>query len=352
MLLDQIKALADGSRASSGSASGTPAGGSSAGSSPADANPDAPRIVFFGGKGGVGKSTIASAVALGLAEDGYSVQLVSTDPAHNLGHMWQQAVGARSVTAQASANLHLLELDPAATTKAHIAQVEDTMRRMMPERLHGEVAKHLDLARNSPGTHEAAMVEAIAQVVEDSDHNFLIFDTAPSGHTARLLAVPELMNAWTQGLMNRREKSERFSELIRGMDPKHTATDAVDRRNQELRSILHKRQQRFARLRDALQQQSVFYLVLTAEKVPVLETAELYAELAKTGIRVGGAVVNRRSPADQGEFLANRRRLEDAALDDLHRRLPQVRVTEVPLLDSEVGTPAALAEIAAHLGHG
>lgn len=71
MLLEQIKALADGSRASSGSAGGNPAGSSSTDSSPADANPDAPRIVFFGGKGGVGKSTIASAVALGLAEDGF-----------------------------------------------------------------------------------------------------------------------------------------------------------------------------------------------------------------------------------------------------------------------------------------
>ena len=343
MLLDQIRALADG-----GAGAASPAG---------PAHSTEPRIVFFGGKGGVGKSTIASAVALGLAEAGYSVQLVSTDPAHNLGHMWEQTVGAKGaaakgVAAKASANLHLLELDPAATTKAHISQVENTMRRMMPERLHGEVTKHLDLARNSPGTHEAAMVEAIAQVVEDSRHDFIIVDTAPSGHTSRLLAVPELMNAWTQGLMNRRDKSERFSELIRGMDPKHTAEDGVDRRNQELRSILHKRQQRFARLRDALQNQSVFYLVLTAEKVPVLETAELHAELTKTGISVGGAVVNRRSPADQGEFLANRRRLEDAALEDLHRRLPQVNVTEVPLLDSEVGTPAALAEIAAYLTRG
>ena len=343
MLLDQIRALADG-----GAGAASPAG---------PAHRAEPRIVFFGGKGGVGKSTIASAVALGLAEAGYSVQLVSTDPAHNLGHMWEQTVGAKGVAAKgaaakASDNLYLLELDPAATTKAHISQVEKTMRRMMPERLHGEVTKHLDLARNSPGTHEAAMVEAIAQVVEDSHHDFIIVDTAPSGHTSRLLAVPELMNAWTQGLMNRRDKSERFSELIRGMDPKHTAEDGVDRRNQELRSILHKRQQRFARLRDALQQQSVFYLVLTAEKVPVLETAELHAELRKTGISVGGAVVNRRSPADQGEFLANRRRLEDAALEDLHRRLPQVHVTEVPLLDSEVGTPAALAEIAAYLTHG
>lgn len=344
MLLEQIKALVDDSAGAGGggdrSTGGSGASGSGAGR----------RIIFFGGKGGVGKSTIASAVALGLAQNGYSVQLVSTDPAHNLGHMWEQTVGSAGAAAAVTANLDLLELDPAATTEAHIAQVEDTMRRMMPERLHGEVAKHLDLARNSPGTHEAAMVEAIAQVVEDSTHDFLIFDTAPSGHTSRLLAVPELMNAWTQGLMNRRDKSERFSELIRGMDPKHTAEDSVDRRNQELRSILHKRQQRFARLRDALQNQAVFYLVLTAEKVPVLETAELHAELTKTGITVGGAVVNRRSPADQGEFLANRRRLEDTALDDLHRRLPQVAVTEVPLLDSEVGTPAALAEIAAHLG--
>lgn len=344
MLLEQIKALVDDSAGAGGggdrSTGGSGASGSGAGR----------RIIFFGGKGGVGKSTIASAVALGLAQNGYSVQLVSTDPAHNLGHMWEQTVGSAGAAAAVTANLDLLELDPAATTEAHIAQVEDTMRRMMPERLHGEVAKHLDLARNSPGTHEAAMVEAIAQVVEDSTHDFLIFDTAPSGHTSRLLAVPELMNAWTQGLMNRRDKSERFSELIRGMDPKHTAEDSVDRRNQELRSILHKRQQRFARLRDALQNQAVFYLVLTAEKVPVLETAELHAELTKTGITVGGAVVNRRSPADQGEFLANRRRLEDTALDDLHRRLPQVAVSEVPLLDSEVGTPAALAEIAVHLG--
>ena len=139
MLLDQIRALADG------------------GASPADST--TPHIVFFGGKGGVGKSTIASAVAFGLAEAGYSVQLVSTDPAHNLGHMWEQTVGAKGVAAKASANLHLLELDPAATTEAHISQVENTMRRMMPERLHGEVTKHLDLARNSPGTHEAAMLE-------------------------------------------------------------------------------------------------------------------------------------------------------------------------------------------------
>lgn len=342
MLLEQIKALVD---------DGDAGGGAGADGADADsAGAAGRRIIFFGGKGGVGKSTIASAVALGLARDGYSVQLVSTDPAHNLGHMWEQTVGSAGAAAAVTANLDLLELDPAATTEAHIAQVEDTMRRMMPERLHGEVAKHLDLARNSPGTHEAAMVEAIAQVVEDSTHDFLIFDTAPSGHTSRLLAVPELMNAWTQGLMNRRDKSERFSELIRGMDPKHTAEDSVDRRNQALRSILHKRQQRFARLRDALQNQAVFYLVLTAEKVPVLETAELHAELTKTGITVGGAVVNRRSPGDQGEFLANRRRLEDTALDDLHRRLPQVAVTEVPLLDSEVGTPAALADIAAHLG--
>lgn len=61
------------------------------------------RIMFFGGKGGVGKSTIASAVALGLAQNGYSVQLVSTDPAHNLGHMWEQTVGSAGAAAAVTA---------------------------------------------------------------------------------------------------------------------------------------------------------------------------------------------------------------------------------------------------------
>ncbi|MGV0352938.1 ArsA family ATPase [Corynebacterium confusum] len=290
-------------------------------------------VTFFGGKGGVGKTTLAAAAAWKAAQR-YSTLLVSTDPAHNLGHLWD--VSLNDAPKAVADRLDVVEIDPGEVTEKHLTEVRSTMQKMMPQRLHSQVDHHLDLARQSPGTHESALLERMADLV-DSGYERIIFDTAPSGHTARLVELPEIMQAWTDGLLERRDRSDRFTSLVRGLGGD---TDKVDKRNQEIRSILWRRRERFVRLRETLQQDSEFYLVLTPERLPVLETKQFYSQLRNSGMTIGGVIVNRRSPKGQGSFMDARRRVEDEALKSLG--LPTV---EVPLLPADVG-PEQLGFIA------
>ena len=202
------------------------------------------------------------------------------------------------------------------------------------------------------------MLERVAELVDTQGVDHIIFDTAPSGHTSRLLALPELMAAYTGGLMQRREQSDKFSRALRGLGG--ADEDPVQRRNQQIRTTLLRRRRKFERLRDILTDPArcTFTIVLTAERLPVLESTELYDDLTQHHIRVSGLVVNRRSPADTagagagssaGEFLAARRAVEDEALALLDAKLPNVPRVELPWLPGEIGTRAALADIASRL---
>jgi arsenite-transporting ATPase len=317
------------------------------------------RVLFVGGKGGVGKTAVASATALAQARAGRRVLVVSTDPAHNLGHLWERPVGDR-ITPLArdlgGGALDGIEVDPVATTGAHLAAVGATIRRLMPEHLAAEVDKHMELARDSPGTHESAVLERIAELVDTGldDYDLIVFDTAPSGHTARLMALPEIMSAWTEGLLRRRGRAEKFGAALRGLEDRDAAGESIvgtgrprdprEERDLEIRRILLRRRERFEALREVLvdAERCSFVIVLAAERLPVLETVELHEQLVRAGVHVGALVVNKRSPADAGDFLAERRALEEVHVATLRGALPGVPLLQVPLLPGDVVGQEAL----------
>lgn len=308
------------------------------------------RILFVGGKGGVGKTSLASATALARARQGGRVLVVSTDPAHNLGHLWQRDVGDEPVRLADGSDggfVDGMEIDPERTITRHLAAVEQTMIQMLPERQHAQAREHLERARLAPGSHESAVLERIAEAAElaEQEYDLVIFDTAPSGHTLRLLALPGQLAGWTDTLLRNRDRSERFSAAMRGLTGKG---DQASSSEAELRRTLLRRRERFDRLQHAITDAETcgFVVVFTAEALPVAETLEVVESLNGMHVTVSALVANRRSPADAGELLQARRQMEDRHLGAVRTAVPGVPVLEVPLVAGELTGAAALGALA------
>jgi arsenite/tail-anchored protein-transporting ATPase len=307
------------------------------------------RILFVGGKGGVGKTTTASALALCLSERGERCLLVSTDPAHSLGDLFDRRIGDREV--ELAPNLWGMEIDPDAQVEQHLEAVKRTMRDLVQPHLHSEIDRQMALARQSPGAVEAAMLERMSELMIAAGDRFdrVIFDTAPTGHTLRLLSLPEIMAAWTDGLLRQRDRSDSWNASLKRLNPRPgvgddlSFVDAVsepeDERSSRVRNILLERRRKFYQARRLLLNADVsgFILVLIPEKLPILESRKAVEALDGYEVPVLGLVVNRVLPdSPLGDFLEQRREQEGAYLRQIDQIFSDQHRIHIPLMPRDV----------------
>lgn len=336
-------------------------------------------VLFVGGKGGVGKTTTAAGLAVHLAQAGDRVLLVSTDPAHSLGDLFDERIGDRETEllgpTPAGGTLVALEIDPRAEVDAYLDRVKDHMRGFTRPAMYDEIERQLELARHSPGATEAALMDRVAELVHEGPERFdrVIFDTAPTGHTLRLLALPELMLAWTDGMLRSRDRSDTAGEGLRRLkkrkrDRDREAADEprgddlswfddpgpedTDPRAHRIREVLLERRRRFLRARRRMLDPAAtaFVLVLTPERLPILESRNALAALREHGVPVAGVVVNRVLPADAtGDFLDERRRREAEYLEWIDREFGELPRVRVPLETGDIEGTEALGRVGGRL---
>ncbi|MBT2216245.1 TRC40/GET3/ArsA family transport-energizing ATPase [Virgibacillus dakarensis] len=288
------------------------------------------KIIFVGGKGGVGKSTSAAAIAWKAAKDGYKTLLVSTDPAHNLGDIFNHKIGG-TIT-RITGKLQALEIDPEIETNNYIKGVKENIKGVVHSGMIAEVHRQLDTAKASPGADEAALFDKLITIILEEGKHFdkLIFDTAPTGHTIRLLSLPELMGIWIEGMLEKRKKTnDNYTQLLNDGEP---VEDPIY-------DVLKTRQQRFSQARDLLLDGNVtgFVFVLNPERLPILETKKAIELLDKYHLHVRTLIVNKVLPNDvDGDFFLRRKKHEKQYLKMIAATFPDKQRFYVPLLSHDI----------------
>jgi arsenite-transporting ATPase len=251
------------------------------------------RFVFFGGKGGVGKTTVSSAYAHRCARAGLDTLLVSTDPAHSTADVFDQRFGDDPQAVDGYDSLWAMEIDPEREVSEHLMEIKRALGDQVSPSIVNEIDRQVELAHQTPGAHEAALFDRFIEVMRESDdYDRVVFDTSPTGGTLRLLSLPEYLEGWIDRLLSKREQSVDLYEkaAIGDLEPRRSSVgDPIIAR-------LRERKENFEFAGETLRERSQFFLVMNPDELSLRETERAIESYDERDLPIGGLVMNRLTP--------------------------------------------------------
>ena len=304
------------------------------------------RLLLFGGKGGVGKTTTSTASAIHLADCGLKVLLVSSDPAHSTSDSLGVEIGTEPTPVPGVEGLYGLEMDPESKLSNLLPKLGNMVDGMnsggglgglggLGMMLDPSAKQEFDEIKSDvktsdmilPGLDEALAFDELLKHVEDPNWDVIVFDTAPTGHTLRFLSLPEIIEAWSGRLVRLMRVSGGIRSMLFGR-----------KESEEMKQELERFRNRVLHVRRVLSdpQLTSFTLVTIPEKMGVNETVRAYSSLIEYHLPVSACIVNRVTPQFDHPFLKNRREAELKRITELEEQLTSVEVSSMELLDQEV----------------
>jgi arsenite/tail-anchored protein-transporting ATPase len=303
------------------------------------------KYIFFGGKGGVGKTVMAGATAVSQAERGKRTLLASTNPVHSLSGLLDQNVFGRHTPVNGVPNLFAYEIDTKETIERSKREIREKIQWFLKfAEISTKADEFVESATMNPAFEESAMFENMIDLMFKNEYDSYVFDTAPTANARRLLGMSKVYSLWVNKMMKSREEAQSLREMLSFTKKKE---------KDPLMEYLVEFRSRMEHARQLLTDDSktAFFFVTLPEALPIAVITRFINWFSEFGIPVGGVLVNMKIDRsavsdDTAEFVRNRLAMQDEHMQTIWSKFDsQVRAI-VPLFEDEVRGTVMLKRLA------
>jgi arsenite-transporting ATPase len=303
------------------------------------------KYVFFGGKGGVGKTVMAGAAALWFAQRGLKTLLASTNPVHSLTGLLDQNVFGRPTPVTGAPNFIAYEIDTKDTIEKSKREIKEKIEWFLKfADIKTKADEFVESATMNPAFEESAMFENMIDLMFENKYQVYVFDTAPTANARRLLGMSSVYSMWVNKMVQSREEAKSLRELLSYSGKKEKKDPLMD--------YLLNFRERMAHAKTLLTDagKTAFFFITLPEALPIAVIKRFINWFHEFGIPVGGVIVNMLIDSgslsdDSPEFVVNRVAMQKDYMDEIWKSFPDVR-SVLPLWETEVRGTAMLKRVA------
>lgn len=293
--------------------------------------------IIFGGKGGLGKTTLSAATAYWLAKQGKKTVVFSTDPQASLTDIFERNIFGKGEVEMAP-SLYALEID----ADRRIAKYQEEIRNKIKEmygitEIPAEIEDYIKASAAEPAMAESATFDAMVELMDSKRYDFYIFDMMPHGHAIRFLGMAKILDAWISKVVETRKKAGEYAELAATLTgKKETEEDKILGELDYIRSRLG-----FVSNMMRDRRHTAFFYVLIPESMPILDTKKAIEMFRAFDVPLSGVVVNQVYPANLLDdprvpaYLRNRILMQQKYMDVIKKEFGELICGVVPMFDRE-----------------
>jgi len=306
------------------------------------------KYIFFGGKGGVGKTVMAGAAALWAAKQGKRTLLASTNPVHSLSNLLEKDVFGKTAMVCDEENCFAFEIDTKDTIERSKQEIREKINWFLKfADITTQAEGFIESATMNPAFEESAMFENMTDLMFKNEYDFYVFDTAPSANARRLLGMSKVYSLWVDKMLKSREEAKSLRELL-SFSKKKEADPLMD--------YLLGFKDRMAKAKDLLTDEALtaFFFVTLPESLPIAVITRFINWFHEFGIPVGGVIVNGVIQQEQvapnaAEFVQNRVAMQQEHMQEVWQIFSDRVRAVLPLFETEVKGAAMLNRLAGQL---